>query len=135
MLFLVHSDFDVDMIGSNALRTRADTLQPFVPVVLFLRITVVILAVSAWRSVDTIGTMTMAATKERTGLAFAFQQIRQCASCGGLNKQHATESGPGFAREKAEDGFRASAIVCGGAVRALALSDRLLLLWCAIGIP
>lgn len=73
MLFLVHSDFDVNMVGRYILRTRDNALQPFVTVILIFRIAIMVFAVSAWRRVNTIGTMTMAATEEPAGLAFALQ--------------------------------------------------------------
>ena|ERR1700736_775134 len=98
MLLLVHSDFDVRMSERYTLRARDNTLQPFVPVILILRITIVVLAESAWRGVNAIAPMTLATAKESTGLASAFQQIGQCAPGGGLDEQHAAESRAGFAR-------------------------------------
>ena len=73
MLFLVHSDFDVNMVGRCIFGTRDNTFQPFVTVILIFRIAIMVFAVPAWRRVNTIGTMTMAATKEPAGLAFSFQ--------------------------------------------------------------
>jgi len=57
-----------------------------------------VLAESTWWGVNAIGTMTLAATKEPAGLASAFQQIGERASCGGLDEQHATEGWTGLAR-------------------------------------
>ena len=62
VLFLVHSNFNMNVVGRHALRTRDDTLQPFVTFVFFLGITIMVFAMSAWGRLDAIGSMALAAT-------------------------------------------------------------------------
>jgi hypothetical protein len=119
MLFLVHCYLDVNMIRRDVLRARHDTLQPLIPIIFLLRITIVVLAMPTRRCIDALmrhPPMAVAPAQKPTRLAFTLEQVRQRASRTRLNVEHAPEGGSGFAREEAEDGFGAAAVECSDAV-------------------
>lgn len=110
------------MFWNNARsRARFEALQPLVTVVLIFRITIIVIYASNWGRVRAhafallrvsllLGHGKVTAAEESARLAFALEQIGECAARAGLNKEHPPKCWTRFAREEAEDSFRSASV-------------------------